>query len=99
MERCRPSFVRRRGTIKAPPKVSARITHTDPKAELAALAVAAAAHMSFSGKATPQEFLATFRNALRADVEKAQEFLDLLDRAERSAARGESTQSLRHHLA
>jgi ADP-ribosylglycohydrolase len=79
-------------------KVSARITHTDPKAELAALAVATASHMSFSGKATPQEFLATFRNALGEDAEQAGEFPDLLNRVARSAAQGESTESFAESL-
>jgi ADP-ribosylglycohydrolase len=73
-------------------KVSSRITHTDPKAEWAALAVAVAAHMSSSGKATPQEFLTTFRNALGEDAERVEEFLYLLDRAARSATLGESTE-------
>jgi ADP-ribosyl-[dinitrogen reductase] hydrolase len=79
-------------------KVSTCITHTDPKAELAALAVAAASHVSFSGKATPQEFLTTFRNTLGEDAEQAEEFLHLLDRAVRSAARGESTESFAESL-
>jgi ADP-ribosyl-[dinitrogen reductase] hydrolase len=74
-------------------KASARITHTDPKAEWAALAVAVASHLSYCGEATPQEFLAAFRNALGEDAEQAEEFLDLLDRAAQSAARGESTES------
>ena len=79
-------------------KVSARITHTDPKAEWAALAVAAASHMSFCGEATPNEFLAAFRNALGEDAERAEEFLDLLNRAALSAARGESTESFAESL-
>lgn len=79
-------------------KVSARITHTDPKAEWAALAVAAASHMSFCGEGTPQDFLAAFRNALGEDAEQAEEFLDLLNRAALSAARGESTQSFAESL-
>lgn len=79
-------------------QVSARITHTDPKAEWAALAVAAASHMSLSGEPSPQEFLATFRSALGEDAERAEELLDLLDRAARSAARGESTESFAESL-
>lgn len=79
-------------------KVSARITHTDSKAEWAALAVAVASHMSFSNEATPQVFLAAFRNALCEDAERAEEFLDLLDRAAGSAARGESTESFAESL-
>jgi len=79
-------------------KVSARITHTDPKAEWAALAVAAASHLSFCGAATPQEFLAAFRKALDEDAAQAEEFLDLLNRAALSAARGESTESFAESL-
>jgi ADP-ribosylglycohydrolase len=79
-------------------KVSARITHTDPKAEWAALAVAVASHMSFCGEATPQEFLVAFRNALGEDAEQAEEFLNLLNRAAHSAASGESTASFAESL-
>lgn len=79
-------------------KVSARITHTDPKAEWAALAVAVAAHMSLSGNATPQIFLATFRNVLGEDADQAEDFLDLLVRAVLSAARSESTESFAESL-
>lgn len=71
---------------------SARITHTDPKAEWAALAVAIAAHFSASKNVAPQEFLAAFRNALQEDVARAGEFLELLDRAAQSAARNETTE-------
>jgi ADP-ribosyl-[dinitrogen reductase] hydrolase len=71
---------------------SARITHTDTKAEWAALAVAVAAHMSSSAKAAPQEFLSAFRNALDEDAARAGEFLELIDRAAQSAARNESTE-------
>jgi ADP-ribosylglycohydrolase len=74
-------------------KISTRITHTDPKAEWAALAVAVASHMSFCGEARPQEFLETFRNVLGDDAEPAQELLDLLNRAARSAANGGSTET------
>jgi ADP-ribosyl-[dinitrogen reductase] hydrolase len=79
-------------------KVSARITHIDPKAEWAALAVAAASHMSLSGKAAPHEFLATFRSALGEDAEQAKELLDLVSRAAQSAACGESTKSFAESL-
>jgi len=79
-------------------KISTRTTHTDPKAEWAALAVAAAAHMSFCGEAKPQEFLAAFRNALGEDAEEAEEFIDLLHRATLSASRGESTEAFAESL-
>jgi ADP-ribosyl-[dinitrogen reductase] hydrolase len=79
-------------------QVSARITHTDPKAEWAALAVAVAAHMSSCGEAAPDEFLAAFRDALGEDAGPAAEFVDLLNRAAQSATRGESTQSFAESL-
>jgi len=72
-------------------QVSTRVTHTDPKAQWAALAVAVAAHLAVSGEATPQEFLGTMRSALGDDAQQAAEFLDLLERAANSAARSEST--------
>ncbi|HEV2988506.1 MAG TPA: ADP-ribosylglycohydrolase family protein [Candidatus Angelobacter sp.] len=78
-------------------KACTQVTHTDPKAEWAALAVAIAAHVASSGP-TPEHFLQTFRNALGDDVQDAAEFLDLLDRAARSATRGESTQSFAESL-
>jgi ADP-ribosyl-[dinitrogen reductase] hydrolase len=71
---------------------SARITHTDPKAEWPALAVAVAAHMSASEKAAPQEFLSTFRSVLDEDAARAGEFFELLERAAQSAVRNESTE-------
>lgn len=41
-------------------KACTRVTHTDPKAEWAALAVAIASHLASSGAATPEQFLRTF---------------------------------------
>jgi ADP-ribosylglycohydrolase len=79
-------------------KASAWITHTDPKAEWAALAVAVASHMSFCGETAPEEFLAAFRNALGEDVERAKELLDLLNQAAGSAARDEGTESFAESL-
>jgi ADP-ribosylglycohydrolase len=79
-------------------KVSTRITHTDPKAEWAALAVAMASHMSSSGEVSPHEFVSSFRSALGDEAQAADEFLRLLHQAADSAARGESTASFAESL-
>ncbi|HEV3039257.1 MAG TPA: ADP-ribosylglycohydrolase family protein [Candidatus Angelobacter sp.] len=79
-------------------KVGTRVTHTDPKAEWAALAVAVAAHLASSGQATPDEFLRALRNALGGDLQHASDFMNLLERAAHSAARGESTESFAQSL-
>lgn len=72
-------------------KAGTRVTHTDPKAEWAALAVAVASHLACSGEATPQEFLKAMRNALGDDAQDAAGIIELMERAANSAARGEST--------
>lgn len=79
-------------------RASTRVTHTDPKAEWAALAVAAAAHLACSSEATPQEFLAAIRNGLGDDAPRAAELLELLECAANSAARGESTSAFAESL-
>ncbi len=79
-------------------QASTRVTHSDPKAEWAALAVAVAAHLAFAGEATGQEFLGTMRNVLGEDVHHAAELLELLERAANSAACGESTEAFAESL-
>jgi ADP-ribosylglycohydrolase len=70
---------------------STRITHTDPKAEYGALAVALAAHVAASAGAG-DDLAARFRARLAAQVpEEGGAFLALSDRALTSAARGEET--------
>lgn len=66
-----------------------RITHTDPKAEYGALAIAAAAHLSARGRCDAEEYLATLRPFLKDDP--ARELIDLLTRAASSVAQREST--------
>ena len=80
--------------LRALVKASTRITHSDPKAEWAALAVAVAAHHS-ANSASPdsEDFLAAFRRASGEEISGAAELLSLLERAAQSAANGESTES------
>ena len=69
-------------------KASTEITHSDPKAYYAALAVALAAYQSASDEAaSPERFLATLKEML-PQVD-AQELHELLQRAADSAAKGE----------
>jgi ADP-ribosylglycohydrolase len=68
---------------------STRITHTDPKAEHGAWAVALAARHARSRRVDGVIYLADLRSTL-AD-ESADEFLRLIDRAVQSVATGEST--------
>jgi ADP-ribosylglycohydrolase len=78
-------------------RASTRITHTDPKAEFGALAVALAAHAAgcgwgkeHHGEITPQSYGRTLQNLLGAE---ANEFLGLVDRAVESAAADQTTES------
>jgi len=69
-------------------KASTEITHTDPKAYFAALAVALATYQSASDeKPSPERFLATLKDMLPQD--DAKELHDLLQRAADSADNGE----------
>jgi ADP-ribosylglycohydrolase len=71
-------------------RASTRITHTDPKAEFGAWAVALAAHTA--RRANPvsgDDYLECLRQSLAG--EPAEEFLGLVGRAVDSAGRGEST--------
>jgi len=79
---------RLRGLVKA----STRITHTDPKAEWAALAIAWAAHVaSVAHCIEPADFLSGLRVVLGEDATTAGELLDLLECAAASAIRGENS--------
>lgn len=70
--------------------ISTRITHTDPKADYAAFAVALAAHDAAAGMlGTGADFLARLQDAL--GDEGANELFELVERAIGSAQRGEST--------
>ena len=69
-------------------KASTEITHSDPKAYYAALAVALAAHMSADEETpSPERFLATLKELLPGD--DAKELHELLQRAAISAANNE----------
>lgn len=63
------------------------ITHRDPKAYWGALTVAWAAYESSRGGKAMADFLPTLREWLRDET--AREFLDLIEKALQSAARGE----------
>jgi len=69
-------------------KASTEITHSDPKAYYAALAVALAAHQSAGDeKPSPQRYLSTIKDLLPED--DAKELHELLQRAAVSADNGE----------
>lgn len=71
-------------------RASTRLTHTDPKAEQAALAAALAAHHAAThAQIDPQACLAQIAAAL---AQEGNELVELLRAAQASAARGESTQ-------
>ncbi len=70
-------------------RLSTRITHTDPKAEYGAIAVALAARLARDGTATnPESYLSELRAVL---PHEADELLDLLVQAAESASAGDST--------
>lgn len=75
-------------------KISTRMTHTDPKAEVGALAVALAARgASTQADTTPREFLSRVEDFLKQgdESDSAQEFLSLLERVVQSVHNEQST--------
>jgi ADP-ribosylglycohydrolase len=77
-------------------RASTRLTHTDPKAEYGALAVAIAAYISSCQEAVyPQSYYQTLQEVLG---EEAKEFLELIKKAVGSAAREETTESFAEQL-
>ncbi|MDQ3815426.1 MAG: ADP-ribosylglycohydrolase family protein, partial [Armatimonadota bacterium] len=77
-------------------RASTRITHTDPKAEFGALAVALAAHLAATGDAvSPHEYLGSLRVALGS---AADEFLALVEQAVESVAAGQTTEAFAEQL-
>lgn len=77
-------------------RISTRITHTDPKAEQGALAIALAAHHAhLTARPDPAAYLANLRRALALD---GGEILALAERAAQSADRGESTEAFADSL-
>lgn len=69
-------------------KASTRLTHTDPKAERAALAVALAAKAACGGETDPERYLRELREVLRGEED---ELLEWTARAAASARAGEET--------
>lgn len=79
-------------------RVSTRLTHTDPKAEHGALAVALATFQSSQGATSPAVFLGVLRAALAEKGAAADELVALIERAAASAARGETTERFAERL-
>jgi ADP-ribosylglycohydrolase len=78
------------GLLKQFVRSSTRITHTDPKAEYGALAVALAARLASGTSAVEiPHYVGELRKLL--DDEPADEFFELVDRVAESLACGEST--------
>jgi ADP-ribosyl-[dinitrogen reductase] hydrolase len=76
-----------RNQLKEFVRVSTRITHTDPKAEWGAFAVAWAARMSANGLANPKLYL----EDLIAQIPEATEFHHFIEEVTRSVGLGQST--------
>jgi ADP-ribosyl-[dinitrogen reductase] hydrolase len=72
-------------------RVATRLTHTDPKAECGALAVALAARCSMRGQGSG-EFLADLARLTQRHAAAGAELVDLAKRAHASANAGESTE-------
>lgn len=74
-------------------RVSSRITHTDPKAEQGAMAIALAASVASRQRIVrPDSYLAAVEKALNAD--ESRELLGLLAEVAQSVERGKSTREL-----
>ncbi|WP_164104459.1 ADP-ribosylglycohydrolase family protein [Candidatus Laterigemmans baculatus] len=71
-------------------KASSRLTHTDPKAEAGAIAVALATQASRAGMQAPNRFLQSLAECVG---EEASELVTLVRRASESVSAGESTRS------
>ncbi len=84
-----------RDKLKNLVKISTRITHTDPKAEYGALAVALAAHMASEYKEDPYVYLQELENILDPG---ADEFITLIKKAVDSATAGQSTETFASDL-
>lgn len=75
-------------------RISTRITHTDPKAEYGALAVALAAYMARKNEEDPSDYL----KALQDIIDFDSELLDLIKKAVDSATQGKSTETFAFEL-
>lgn len=80
-----------RGLVRA----STQVTHTDPKANHGAFAVALAAWCARRGRDTPAAFFETYRTAA---PDASDEFRELLARVEASVAAGASTEAFAEEL-
>ena len=75
--------------LKKRVKISSRITHTDPKAEYGAFAIALAAQMICKNRDTSgEDFLHQLKSAI---TEEASELIDLIQRSFDSSQHGDST--------
>ncbi len=81
-------YARDSGRVRDLVRVSTRITHTDPKAEWAAFAVALAAGLACRGQVRPSAFQEELQKSLGPE---AAEFLALTGAGANSAERGDST--------
>jgi ADP-ribosyl-[dinitrogen reductase] hydrolase len=84
-------------TMRAFVRASTRLTHTDPKAEYGAVAVALAAHLAAHSDSDipPPEYASTLRALLGAE---ADEFHALIDQAVASILAGDTTQAFADEL-
>jgi ADP-ribosylglycohydrolase len=84
--------------LRALVRASTRITHTDPKAEYGALAVALAAHLAAMtrGTVTPAQYREALVNLLKGDC--ADELVALVERAVASVQANESTPAFAEQL-
>ncbi len=78
-------------------RVATRITHTDPKAENGAIAIALAAHCAKSRQTIqPQEYLSKLKHCLPPD--DSSEFVRLIERAVEQAEERQETIDFAHEL-
>ena len=78
-------------------RVSTILTHTDPKAEIGAFAIALAAHQSAQGQCNGARLLRDLREWSDGS-DAARELIDLADRAVISAAQGQTTRDFCREL-
>ena len=84
--------------LRALIRASTRITHSDLKAEIGALAIALAAHVASNhlGKSSPaEEYYQSLKNITEAE---ADEFLRLIRKTVESAASGQTTESFAEEI-
>lgn len=88
-------FGEQRDKLKNLVKISTRITHTDPKAEYGALAVALAAYMASRHEKSPHGYLKALEENLGSGAE---ELLVLVEKAAASATGGHPTETFLSEL-